>query len=243
MTEARAHFDDGLGALIASGAWQADSAAALPDLSGKQVRILDGAGVTQLDTNGAWLLLGAARPQAGDPLPELRAFQPQHLAILNLVERHHAATAAQPGPRHEGVLEMMGRSTLSMWAHVIGLLDFVGRLFVELGGLIGRPRDWRWREFGAQMSAVFAGAIPIVIGDDFPRSGWCSPTCWAYRRSSYGANIFVVDGIAPAVLREISPVIAAVLVAGRSGAAITAQIGTMKVNEEVDAITTLGLSP
>lgn len=242
MTEARAHFDDTQGALIASGDWQADSAAALPDLAGKQVRILDGAGVTQLDTNGAWLLLAAARPQTGDPLPELRAFQPQHLAILNLVERHHATTAAQPGPRHEGMLELMGHSTLSMWAHVIGLLDFVGRLFVELGGLIGRPRDWRWREFGAQMSAVFAGAIPIVIGMLFLLG-----VVFAYllgdQAQQYGANIFVVDGMLLAVLREISPVIVAVLLAGRTGAAITAQLGTMKVTEEIDAITTLGLSP
>jgi len=242
VTEARAHFDDGQGALIASGDWQADAAAALPDLAGKQVRILDGAGVTQLDTNGAWLLLAAARPQAGDPLPELRAFQPQHLAVLNLVARHRAATAARPGPSHEGVLELMGRSTLSMWAHVIGLLDFVGRLFLELAVLIVRPRDWRWREFGAQMNAVFAGAIPIVIGMLFLLG-----VVFAYllgdQAQQFGANIFVVDGLLLAILREISPVIVAVLLAGRTGAAITAQLGTMKVTEEIDAVTTLGLSP
>lgn len=59
----------------------------------------------------------------------------------------------------------------------------------------------------------------------------------------YGANIFVVDGVAAAIARELSPVIIAILVAGRTGAAITAQLGTMKVTEEIDAITTLGLSP
>jgi len=59
----------------------------------------------------------------------------------------------------------------------------------------------------------------------------------------YGASIFVVDGLLLAILREVSPIIVAVLVAGRTGAAITAQIGTMKVTEEIDAITTLGLSP
>jgi len=79
VTETRAHFDEAQGALIASGVWHAESASALPDLAGKTVRILDGAGVTQLDTNGAWLLLAAARPQASDSLPELRAFRPQHL--------------------------------------------------------------------------------------------------------------------------------------------------------------------
>jgi phospholipid/cholesterol/gamma-HCH transport system permease protein len=242
VTQARAHFDDTQGALVASGDWQADAAGALPDLTGKQVRILDGAGVTQLDTNGAWLLLSAARPRADDPPPELRAFQPQHLAVLNRVAQHRTATAAQPAPRREGVLEVLGRSTLAMWAHVIGLLDFVGRLFVELGGLVGRPRDWRWREFGAQMSTIFAGAIPIVVGMLFLLG-----VVFAYllgdQAQQYGANIFVVDGMLLAILREISPVIVAVLLAGRTGAAITAQLGTMKVTEEIDAITTLGLSP
>jgi phospholipid/cholesterol/gamma-HCH transport system permease protein len=92
------------------------------------------------------------------------------------------------------------------------------------------------------VSAVFVGAIPIVIGMMFLLG-----VVFAYllgdQAQQYGANIFVVDGLLLAILREISPVIVAVLVAGRTGAAITAQIGTMKVTEEIDAITTLGLSP
>lgn len=242
MTQARAHFDDTRGALVASGAWQADAAAALPDLGGKEVRILDGSGVTRLDTNGAWLLLAAARPQPGAALPELRGFQAQHQAILELVAQHRGDTGARTGPRQEGVLETMGRSALSMWAHVLGLLDFVGRLVIELIGLAGQPGQWRWREFGAQMSAVFAGAIPIVVGMLFLLG-----VVFAYllgdQAQQYGANIFVVDGMLLAILREISPVIVAVLLAGRTGAAITAQLGTMKVTEEIDAIATLGLSP
>jgi len=242
VTQAQAHFDDEEDALIASGPWHADAAAALPNLAGKTVRILDGAGVTQLDTNGAWLLLAAARPQASDPMPELRAFQPQHLAVLNLVAEHCAATAAQPAPHPEGVLEFTGRGAMAVWGHVVGLLDFVGRLYLELAALMGSPGRWRWREFGAQVRDVFVGAIPIVIGMLFLLG-----VVFAYllgdQAQQYGASIFVVDGLLLAVLREVSPVIVAVLVAGRTGAAITAQIGTMKVTEEIDAITTLGLSP
>jgi phospholipid/cholesterol/gamma-HCH transport system permease protein len=242
VTAASAHFDETQGALIARGVWQAESARALPNLDGKSVRVLDGAGVTQLDTNGAWLLLSAARPQASDPLPELRAFQPRHLALLQLVARHCAATAAQAAPRREGVFELAGRGSLALWGHLTGLLDFVGRLFIELVALLRSPGRWRWREFGAQVRAVFVGAIPIVAGMLFLLG-----VVFAYllgdQARQYGANIFVVDGLLLAVMREISPVIVAVLVAGRTGAAITAQIGTMKVTEEIDAITTLGLSP
>ena len=242
MTEASAHFDEAQGALVASGAWQADAASALPKLTGKSVRILDGAGVTRLDTNGAWLLLAAARPQAGDPMPELRGFQPRHLAMFKLVAQHSAATAAQPEPPSEGVLALTGRGSLAMWGHVIGLLDFVGRLSIELMALLPRPGRWRWHEFGAQVRTVFVGAIPIVIGMLF-LLGVVFAYLLGSQAQQYGANIFVVDGLLLAILREISPVIVAVLVAGRTGAAITAQIGTMKVTEEIDAIATLGLSP
>lgn len=242
VTEARAHFDEAQGALIASGDWHAEAAAALQARPDKPARILDGAGITQLDTNGAWMLLAAARWQAGEPLPELRAFQPQHLAMLELVARHSAVTKAQPEPPGAGVLELTGRGALAMGMHIVGLVDFVGRLSIELAALMGRPGQWRWREFGAQLSAVFVGAIPIVFGMLF-LLGVVFAYLLGAQAQQYGASIFVVDGLLLAVLREISPVIVAVLVAGRSGAAITAQIGTMKITEEIDAITTLGLSP
>jgi phospholipid/cholesterol/gamma-HCH transport system permease protein len=242
MIDARAHFDEAEGALIASGVWHAEAASVLPRLAGKSVRIIDGAGVTRLDTNGAWLLLNAAGPLAGDPMPELRAFKPQHLALLELVAQHRVDTAAHASPYREGVLGRTGRGSAAMWGHLVGLVDFIGRLSVELIGLLLHPERWRWNEFGAQMRTVFVGAIPIVMGMMFLLG-----VVFAYllgdQARQYGASIFVVDGLLLAILREISPVIVAVLVAGRTGAAITAQIGTMKVTEEIDAITTLGLSP
>lgn len=242
MSDARAHFDEAGGALIARGAWHADSANALPALRGKTVHVLDGAGITALDTNGAWLLLDAAGVREGAVPPELRGFTPQHRALMELVARHVGRTGTLPPPRREGVIELTGRGATAMWGHVVGLLDFVGRLTFELAVLIGRPGQWRWREFGAQVRDVFVGAIPIVIGMMFLLG-----VVFAYllgdQAVRYGANIFVVDGLLLAMLREVSPVIVAVLVAGRTGAAITAQVGTMKVNEEIDAIATLGLSP
>ncbi len=242
MTAARAHFDEAQGALIASGVWHAEAALALPKLAGKTVHILDGASVSQLDTNGAWVLLNAARPHASDPMPELRAFQPRHLAMLQLVAQHGAVTAAQPEPPRDGVLELTGRGTLAMWRHITGMLDFIGRLFIELAGVVRRPGCWRWRELAGQVRDVFVGAIPVVVGMLF-LLGVVFAYLLGAQAQQYGANIFVVDGLLMALLREISPVIVAILVAGRTGAAITAQIGAMKVTEEIDAMTTLGVSP
>ncbi len=242
MTTARAQFDATQGALLASGAWHADSMSALPDLAGKRVSILDGAGVTELDTNGAWLLIAAARPRAGDPMPEMRSFKPHHLAMLELVARYCPVTDARPKPPREGVLELAGRGVMVVWGHFFGLVNFIGHLFLELVALMAYPGRWRWRELAAQVNAVFVGAIPIVVGMLF-LLGVVFAYLLGSQAQQYGANIFVVDGLLLAILREVSPVIVAVLVAGRTGAAITAQIGTMKVTEEIDAITTLGLSP
>ncbi|MDP1926133.1 MAG: ABC transporter permease [Thiobacillus sp.] len=242
MTTGTAHFDETQAALIASGDWHVGAASALPALDGKVVRVLDGTAITQLDTNGAWLLLNAARPQPSDPLPELRGFQPRHLSLLNLVAQHAATTAAQTEPSQAGLLETVGRGFLAIGKHVSGLVRFVGQLAIELVQLMGKPENWRWRELGAQVSTVFVGAIPIVIGMMF-LLGVVFAYLLGSQAQQYGASIFVVDGLLLAILREISPVIVAVLVAGRTGAAITAQLGTMKVNEEIDAITTLGLSP
>jgi len=242
VTPARAQYDDTQGALIASGVWRADSIGTLPDLAGKPVHVIDGAGVTELDTNGAWLLLAAARPRVSDPMPELRSFQPRHVAMLQLVAPHCEVTADKPKPPREGMLELAGRGTLVVWGHFFGLVNFIGHLFLELVALMAYPGRWRWRELGAQISAVFVGAIPIVAGMLF-LLGVVFAYLLGSQAQQYGANIFVVDGLLLAILREVSPVIVAVLVAGRTGAAITAQIGTMKVTEEIDAITTLGLSP
>ena len=242
MTRATAHFDEAAGTLVAGGDWHADSTATVDLPRGEGVRIIDGTALAQIDTNGAWLLLHAARWRPDSPLPELRAFRPEHRALFELVARHGAPTAAVPEPVRDNLLKMIGRGTLAVGGHVVGLLHFVGRLSFELAGLMTRPGQWRWREFSAQLHDVFVGAIPIVFAMLF-LLGVVFAYLLGSQAQQYGASIFVVDGLLLAILREISPVIVAVLVAGRTGASITAQIGTMKVTEEIDAIATLGLSP
>jgi len=105
-----------------------------------------------------------------------------------------------------------------------------------------RPSLFRPRETVAQFEAVCIDAVPIVALINF-LIGVVIAYVLGVQAQRYGANLFVADGIALAVCRELSPILASVLVAGRSGAAFTAQIGTMKVEEEIDAISTLGLSP
>jgi phospholipid/cholesterol/gamma-HCH transport system permease protein len=119
---------------------------------------------------------------------------------------------------------------------------FVGVVALELLRLIRRPKLFRFKETVSQFETVCLDAIPIVALVTF-LIGVVFAYLLGLQAQRYGANIFVVDGVGLAICRELSPLLVAVIVAGRSGAAFTAQIGTMKVQEEIDAISTLGLSP
>ena len=206
------------------------------------VTIIDGSGLTALDTAGAWTLLSLLTKPDSEALPELRNFNPRHLSIMRLVSEHYAVTRVAERAAEPTFRAHLGRGTLIFVGHLSGLMNFVGHLALEVASLARRPNQFRWRELAAQTQAIFVNAIPITMALIF-LLGVVFAYLMGVQAQKYGANIFVVDGVAAAICRELSPVIVAILIAGRTGAAITAQLGTMKVTEEIDAITTLGLSP
>ena len=205
-------------------------------------KVIDGSGLTALDTAGAWTLLNLSTLPDTEDLPELRNFNPRHLSIMQLVTEHFAATRMGEVVAPLTFREQLGQGTLTFFNHLSGLMNFVGRLTFEIASLVRRPEQFRWRELGAQGKAIFVNAIPITFALIF-LLGVVFAYLMGVQAQKYGASIFVVDGVATAICRELSPVLVAILVAGRTGAAITAHIGTMKVTEEIDAITMLGLSP
>ena len=244
MNSATLSYDEVHACVLAGGDWVVHNPDIVspPSLPVGIVKVLDGSGLTALDTGGAWKLLNTVYPSGEMPRLEYRNFSPQHLTILRLVAQHYPATQMATQPHPLGVRAQLGRGTLAFWRNVAGLVDFVGRMAFEISALVRRPSQFRWRELGAQVQAIFVNAIPISVAMIF-LLGVVFAYLLGTQSQKYGANIFVVDGVAMAICRELSPVIVAILVAGRTGAAITAQLGTMKVTEEIDAITTLGLSP
>lgn len=236
--------DEAGSSLQARGDWVVTN----PDLASPPPRpeanlqVIDGSGLTALDTAGAWTLLNLVAAPNSDTLPELRNFNPRHLSIMQLVTKNFAATQMEDVGAEPTFREELGRGTLVFLHHLSGLMNFVGHLTFEIASLVRRPKQFRWRELGAQAQSIFVNAIPITLALIF-LLGVVFAYLMGVQAKQYGANIFVVDGVAAAICRELSPVIVAILVAGRTGAAITAQLGTMKVTEEIDAITTLGLSP
>ncbi|OIO77831.1 MAG: hypothetical protein AUJ86_07310 [Hydrogenophilaceae bacterium CG1_02_62_390] len=203
---------------------------------------VDGAALTGLDSAGVMLLY--RRLQAAGvswSQVDLAGFDAERLPLLDLVtDRLTAPGAAVPAP--PGWLARLGRWVSEAVGVLPDWLNFLGRVGAALWQVLRRPASLRGRETVVQLEAVGLRAVPIVALMTF-LIGVVFAYLLGIQIEKYGANIFIVDGVSMAMARELSPLLVAILMAGRSGAAFTAQIGAMKVTEEIDAITTLGLSP
>lgn len=238
--------------LLATGRWDIAAASrldrALRDaLALPPVRrvTLDLSAMTALDTSGAWLIRrarerleerGGALTLAGVP----ESFAPLLREVDKLDTRQPPADASPTGLL--AFLERLGRSTTDVGKEAREMVGFFGFLLVSLARVLVQPRRLRGVSVAYHMEQTGLNALPIVgllsflIGIVLAYQG-------AAQLRQFGAEIFVVDLLGIAVLRELGILIAAIIIAGRSGSAFTAQIGTMKVNQEVDAMRTLGLDP
>ena len=140
------------------------------------------------------------------------------------------------------MLEGIGRRTIEVGHSVLGHVNLLGAAVIGIGYSILHPHTVRMRELTAQFEQVCLNAIPVVALVTL-LIGVVIAYLLGLQAEQFGANIFVVDGVGIGATREFAPIIVAVIVAGRSGAAFTAQLGSMRLTEETDAIRTLGLSP
>jgi len=234
--------------LRAGGAWIVEHAAALDRLIAETAKAappkaLDLAEVTLLDSAGAWLLARATSQGEAGAVPWLNLaaeFQP-------LAERVLAAgpkvTPERPRPRTfvDWVADV-GEGAEEVFSETLDLVAFFGEFVLALGRVILRPRRFRWKPLLVHIEQTGINALPIVglisflVGVVLAYQG-------ADQLRRFGAQIFTVNMVGVSVLREMGILLTAIVVAGRSGSAFTAQIGTMQVSEEVDALRTMGLDP
>ena len=149
-----------------------------------------------------------------------------------------------PGRRREplSVVEQVGHAALGVWQDVQTLLIFVGELTVTLLRAARHPRLVRWSDAWLTAERVGVDALPIITLIGF-LLGLILAFQSAIPMRRFGAEIFVANLIGVSMLREMGPLITAIILAGRSGSAFAAELGTMKVREEIDALTTMGLEP
>ena len=208
---------------------------------------VDGSGLAGLDTAGALLLhrlLDDLKGQGG--AVRLSGFADRHLALLALVQERLAAQAdalaALEPPRRAAGLERLGRGAWDWARQSFAMLSFGGEASLAfLRGLL-RPTRVRWRQALLVVERDGVRAIPVLGMLSFLLGVVIAYQSGVQLRV-YGGNLYVVDLVTITVLRELGPLMTAIVVAGRSGSAYAAQIGTMQVTEEVDALRSIGVSP
>lgn len=232
------------------GAWTIDHAAKLSrDLAeagaaSSGAAVFDLGNLQQLDTSGAWLItrLGRAMDAAGIKV-ETRAGDPDLAALLQRVAETRDVLPAHPRRRNLGdKIAELGAGVETVLLDSRDLVAFLGALVLALGRLSLTPWKLRWNAIFSHLEQTGLNALPIVglinmlVGVVLAFQG-------ADQLARFGAQTFTINMLGISVLREMAVLLTAIVVAGRSGSAFTAQIGTMQVNEEVDALRTIGLNP
>lgn len=241
--------EDGGDVLYLAGAWRLPNVPAIADalrklsLKAQGAFVVDGSRLEALDTAAAFTLLRHLASVGFKPaMIRARGFDAPQERLLALVRERMTAPPAAGHSAHLGLVQRVGAAALGLARLLRSHTAFIGTVALEVLALVRRPALFRPRETASQFDEACLDAIPIVALINF-LIGVVIAYVLGVQAQRYGANLFVADGIGLGVCRELSPILGSVLVAGRSGAAFTAQIGTMKVAEEIDAIRTLGLSP
>jgi phospholipid/cholesterol/gamma-HCH transport system permease protein len=240
--------------LAAAGSWTVDHARNLDGLIDETVRAtpagrpvtIDMHSVTALDTYGAWLLerlVRASERSAGharlDGLPE------RYRALYDEIRGTEREPQASPPPRPAPILShvtRLGEATVRFGHELASFANMLGALVMSLARVIANPRIFRFTSTMHHLDRVGWQAVPIMllitflIGCIIAQQGF-------FHFRKFGADAYVVDMVGILVLREIGVLIIAIMMAGRSGSAYTAELGSMKMREEIDALRTMGRDP
>ena len=203
--------------------------------------VLDLSQVDYFDSGGGAIVIGLRQrlARAGGQLRITHA-TPAIDGLLSLVdvEALLQPPAAAP-PRAESLTVRLGGGTLKVWSDFRELVVFTGEVIIGLRNAALKPGRMRWRETWLYMERAGLDAVPIVSLISF-LMGLITAFQAAVQLTQFGADIYIANLVGLSIVRELGPLMTAIIAAGRSGAAFAAEIGTMKVSEEVDALTTMG---
>jgi phospholipid/cholesterol/gamma-HCH transport system permease protein len=239
-------------ALCAGGSWTAGFASQLEEivadaerLTGSRSNIsIDVSKVSRLDTFGAWLIERLRRSLThGEMEAKIAGLSADYSSLVDEVRRVKAIPAAEvPTVTIAGMLDQIGRTMFGIGGTVVGLIDMLGAVLTASARMLRHPGSFRLTSTVHHLEQVGWHAVPIVILITF-LIGCIISQQGIFHFRKFGADIFVVDMLGVLVLREIGVLLVAIMVAGRSGSAYTAELGSMKMREEIDALRTMGFDP
>jgi phospholipid/cholesterol/gamma-HCH transport system permease protein len=240
---------DGRQVLLVAGDWTVWTIASVEEgLRNARISpeaILDVTELQQIDTSGAYLIDRAFGALDGMDEPiEMRGTHPTIERLMGKVRK--ASPAALPDPiRQPGLIALLdraGRGAVNAWEEFLGLLSFIGETMATLGRLAVNPHRIRIRSVVAIMEEVGLDALPIVCFLSF-FIGLVIAFIGANLLAMFNASVYTVELVGIGMMREFGAVLTAILLAGRTDSAFTAQIGAMKMRQEIDAMRTIGLDP
>ena len=213
--------------------------------AGTQVGVMNMQGVTAMDTVGAlWLLKLVREMESNDGKVKMEGWEETHRLLFEKIRTQvqkpwdgGATTAAK-----QGFAEKTGRFAYQLVQNLYEVTSLLGQVAVAFGEIAIGTRSFRWNAFTRHVREAGLQAMPIVMLISFLMS-----IVLAYQGvsqlSMFGAQRYAINLVAISTLREMGGLLAAIMVAGRSGSSFTSEIGVMKIREEVDAMTVMGLSP
>jgi phospholipid/cholesterol/gamma-HCH transport system permease protein len=232
--------------LFCSGSWSVKDISVLSagldelDLPRGVELTISGEAITTLDTAGAWLLLQIRQRMAANGADiQLDGFRPEHSRLIDYVTSASETAASATARRST---HSLADQCLSIGHDLVVFLAFIGEVIVSLLRGLRRPARIRWAEIIDDIQQTGVRALPIIGLLSF-LMGVVIAYQGAVQLKLYGANIYIADLVGYSMLRELAPLLTAILVCGRTGSAYAAQIGTMKIREEVDALETIGIPP
>ncbi|VVC75850.1 putative phospholipid ABC transporter permease protein MlaE [Aquicella siphonis] len=204
---------------------------------------IDGTSIARMDSAGAWLLIDLKNTLSRQGLRiEWVHFPEQSRSLLAIIENQVREQTPLPASKKITFLTAVGKNTIEQLQEFQLYLAFIGGLTFETLRLILHPRHWRWNALASVIYRTGYQGLPIIALLSF-LIGVVLTYQMGLQLRNYGANIYIVDLLGLSVLREFGPLITAIMVSGRTGSAFTASIGMMKLNQEIDALNTLGVTP
>ena len=200
--------------------------------------------VEYLDSSGALFVVKLEEEALARSVPfTLSGLSREKMGILSLIDRQSlTAPSLAAKETSMGIIGQLGDATIDAFKDIYDIVSFGGELILDLCFSLAHLTRVRWSDVVSYMKKVGVDGLPIVGLISF-LLGLIMAFMSSLQLKQFGANVYVASLVAIAMVRELGPIMTAIIVAGRSGSAFAAEIGTMKVNEEVDALATMGFSP
>ena len=205
--------------------------------------VINGAAISKMDSAGAWLLNEwKQKLEKNNVNVTFEKFSSEYQSLLTIVGNTIEAEEPLPAVFNPSFVTSVGINVERAGFAFQEYLAFVGKLSSEALRVVRMPTHLRWGSFTSVIYRTGYQALPIIALLSL-LIGVVITYQMGLQLENYGANIFIVDLLGLSILREFGPLITAIMVAGRTGSAFTAQIGMMKLNQEIDALNTMGVTP